>query len=194
MGLGCFNSLSPVSSHILTAIWVMDKHGDVIKWKHFPRYWPFVRGIPRSPVNSPPKCQWRGCFPWSAPWINGRVNNREADDLRRPHAHCDVIVMNAHCWQSTLTELMSLVSAAALNPIFLLPTILTVIGAWTSTPIFTVRAYTPNNSWIIHTVWDLLSSILDRYATILRIPLTVNTLAPSRLSEYQRRRPIEYIS
>ena len=28
------------------------KHDDVIKWKHFPRYWPFVRGIPRSPVNS----------------------------------------------------------------------------------------------------------------------------------------------
>ena len=22
-------------------------HADVIKWKHFPRYWPFVRGINR---------------------------------------------------------------------------------------------------------------------------------------------------
>ena len=22
---------------------VMHKHDDVIKWKHFPRYWPFVR-------------------------------------------------------------------------------------------------------------------------------------------------------
>ena len=28
-------------------------HGDVIKWKHLPRYWPFVRGIQWSPVNSP---------------------------------------------------------------------------------------------------------------------------------------------
>ena len=28
--------------------------------KHFPRYWPFVRGIRRSPVNSPHKGQWRG--------------------------------------------------------------------------------------------------------------------------------------
>ena len=27
-------------------------HDDVIKWKHFPRYWPFVRGIRRPPVNS----------------------------------------------------------------------------------------------------------------------------------------------
>ena len=32
-------------------------HDDVIKWKHFPRYWPFVRGIHRSPVNSPNKGQ-----------------------------------------------------------------------------------------------------------------------------------------
>ena len=27
-------------------------HDDVIKWKHFPRYWPFVQGIHRSPVKS----------------------------------------------------------------------------------------------------------------------------------------------
>ena len=27
-------------------------HDDVIKWQHFPRYWPFVRGIHRSPVDS----------------------------------------------------------------------------------------------------------------------------------------------
>ena len=32
--------------------WHPLSHDDVIKWKHFPRYWPFVRGIPRSPVNS----------------------------------------------------------------------------------------------------------------------------------------------
>ena len=33
---------------------------DVIKREHFPRYWPFVRGIHRSPVNSPHKGQWSG--------------------------------------------------------------------------------------------------------------------------------------
>ena len=32
-------------------------HDDVIKWKHFPCYWPFVQGIHRSPVNSPHKGQ-----------------------------------------------------------------------------------------------------------------------------------------
>ena len=37
-------------------------HDDVIKWKHFPRYWSVVRGIHRSPVNSPHKGQWRGAF------------------------------------------------------------------------------------------------------------------------------------
>ena len=43
-------------------LWV---HDDVIKWKHFPRYWPFVRGIHRSPVNSPHKGQWRGALMFS---------------------------------------------------------------------------------------------------------------------------------
>ena len=35
-------------------------HDDVIKWKHYKSYWPFVRGIHRSSVNSPHKGQWRG--------------------------------------------------------------------------------------------------------------------------------------
>ena len=32
-------------------------HDVVIKWKRFPRYWPFVRGFHRSPVDSPHKGQ-----------------------------------------------------------------------------------------------------------------------------------------
>ena len=28
-----------------------EKHDDVIKWKHFPHYWPFVRGIHQWPVD-----------------------------------------------------------------------------------------------------------------------------------------------
>ena len=70
-------------------------HGDVIKWKHCPRYWPFVRGIHRSSVNSPLKGQWRGALmiSWICAWINTWVNNREAGDWRRHCAHYDVIVM-----------------------------------------------------------------------------------------------------
>ena len=70
-------------------------HHDVIKWKHFPRCWPFVRGIHRSPVNSPHKGQWRGVWMFSliCVWIKGWVNNRKAGDLRRYRAHYDIIVM-----------------------------------------------------------------------------------------------------
>ena len=54
-------------------------HDNVIKWTHLPRYWPFVRGIHRSPVDSTHRGQWRGalmfslicartrCFLWFAP-------------------------------------------------------------------------------------------------------------------------------
>ena len=57
---------------------VSKPHDDVIKWKHFPRYWPFVRGIHRPPVNSPHKGQWRGAlmFTLICARINGWVNNR----------------------------------------------------------------------------------------------------------------------
>ena len=70
-------------------------HDDVIKWKHFPRYWPFVPGIHRSPMNSPQKGQWRGALMFSliCVWINGWVNSGEAGDLRRHRAHYGVTVM-----------------------------------------------------------------------------------------------------
>ena len=29
------------------------EHDDVMVWKHFPSYWPFVRGFHRSPMDSP---------------------------------------------------------------------------------------------------------------------------------------------
>ena len=72
------------------------QHDDVIKWKHFPRYWPFARGIHRSPVNSPHKGQWRGVLMISliCDWINGWVNNGEAGGLRRHRAPYDVTVMH----------------------------------------------------------------------------------------------------
>ena len=44
-------------------------HDDVIKWKHFPRSWPFVGGIRRSAVDTHHKARdlelW--CFLWCAP-------------------------------------------------------------------------------------------------------------------------------
>ena len=74
---------------------MMTPHGDVIKSLHFPRCWPFVRGIHRSPVNSPHKGQLCGALICSliCAWINGWVSNREAGNLRRNHAHYDVAAM-----------------------------------------------------------------------------------------------------
>ena len=48
-----------------------------------------------SPVTAefPPQWPVTQSFLWSASWINGWVNNREAGDLRRHHAHYDFIVM-----------------------------------------------------------------------------------------------------
>ena len=73
----------------------MSCRDDVIKWKHFPRYWPFVRGIHRSAVNSPNKGQWRGALMSSLiwAWTTAWVNNRESGDLRRHRSHFDVIVV-----------------------------------------------------------------------------------------------------
>ena len=74
---------------------MLPEHHDVIKWKHFPHYCPFVQGIHWSLVNSPHKGQWHGNLMFSliCAWINGWVKNHEASDLRRHHTHYDVIVM-----------------------------------------------------------------------------------------------------
>ena len=66
---------------------------DVIKWKHFPRYWPFVRGgqrwIPRAKASDTEL--W--CFSLICACINGWVNNGEAGDWRRLNVHNDINVM-----------------------------------------------------------------------------------------------------
>ena len=41
------NSLAVVCSVVV----ILSVHDDVIKWEHFPRYWPFVRGIHWWAVN-----------------------------------------------------------------------------------------------------------------------------------------------
>ena len=78
-------------------IYGFSSHDDVIKRKHFPHYWPFVRGIHRWPVNSPHKGRWRGALMFSVicAWFNGWVNTREAGDLRRHRSHCDVTLMES---------------------------------------------------------------------------------------------------
>ena len=102
-------------------IWIIhcrENNDDVIKWKHFPCYWPFVRGIHRSPVNSPSQMPVTRGFDVSliCAWTKAWVNNRYADDLRRHYAHYDVTVMcgpicETHdmLWLSDITLPFSLV-------------------------------------------------------------------------------------
>ena len=87
---------APVSKQ---QIWQVHHYVTKLWWRHqmetFPRHWPFARGIHRWPVNSSHKGQWRGAVMFSliCTWINGWVNDLEADDLRRHCTHYDVIVM-----------------------------------------------------------------------------------------------------
>ena len=70
LAIGCISIWAEQCLSALQACLGFGVHEDVIKWKPFPRYSPFVRGIHRSPVNSPHKGQWRGAllyFLWSAP-------------------------------------------------------------------------------------------------------------------------------
>ena len=48
------------------------------------------------------------CFVWSAPWINGWVNTREAGDLSHHRALYDVIVMLITAWKWFETPIISL--------------------------------------------------------------------------------------
>ena len=101
----CWNDLLKCSrpfifvSYILVIEWQLPyyhkgTHDDIIKWKHFLRYWPFVRGFHKSPVNSPHRGQWRGALMFSliCTWTNGWVNHRHAGGLKFYRAHYDVTV------------------------------------------------------------------------------------------------------
>ena len=83
----------------------MHIHDHVIKRKHLRRYWPFVRGIHRSPLNSPHKGQWRGASRFSLIWAwkNSWVNNRDAGELRHHRAYYDVTVMKK--WNIATTSI-----------------------------------------------------------------------------------------
>ena len=86
--------------HFIFIISPFKRQDDIIKCKHFPRYWPFVRGIHRSPANSHHKGQLRGALLFSliCARINCWVNNRKAGDLRRHHNHYDVTVIDLIPW------------------------------------------------------------------------------------------------
>ena len=67
---------------------------DVIKWKYFPCYWSFVRGIHRSPGYFPYKGQWR--------WVDFfdhvlRLNKRLSKHSRRGWFETPSLSLWRHC-------------------------------------------------------------------------------------------------
>ena len=76
--------------------WLLIGHDDVIKWTHFPLYWPVVRGIHRWPVASPHTGQWSRALMFTSicAWTNGLANNRDAGFFRRHRANYDTTVMS----------------------------------------------------------------------------------------------------
>ena len=77
-----FLCIRPRASVLLYWRWLI--YHDVIKWRHFPRHLPFVRGIHRIPLTkASDKELW--CFLWSAPEQSRR--RRFESSLWR---HCNV--------------------------------------------------------------------------------------------------------
>ena len=71
----------------------------------------FVRGIHRSPVNSPHKGQWCGFFMFSliCARINCWINNRKAGDCSI-WRHCNDICHTFHCFEAYRIALTSSVT------------------------------------------------------------------------------------
>ena len=63
-----------------TQPWLEVCHHDIIKWKHFPHYLLFVRGIHQSPVDSPHKGQWHRALIFSL--INSLTNGEQTIETR----------------------------------------------------------------------------------------------------------------
>ena len=84
-------------------------HDGIIKWKHFPYYWPFVRGIYMWPMDSPHKNEW--CRALILPLICAWTNSwdvRGAGDLRCHCTYYDITVMtlSSVCLQMTLATML----------------------------------------------------------------------------------------
>ena len=62
-------------------------HNDVMKWKHFPRYWPFVQEIPHT------KARDAGLWCFFYLRLNKHLSKQSRGYLKRHRAHYDVSVM-----------------------------------------------------------------------------------------------------
>ena len=72
------------------------RHEDVVPWKCLPHYWPFVRGIHRSPVDSPHKGSVMPMFGVFFDISLNRMSNKHSICrwLKTPLRSCEITVMH----------------------------------------------------------------------------------------------------
>ena len=91
---------------------LMPIHYGLIKWRHFPHYWPFWgestghRWIPLTKTSDAEL--W--CFNFICAWTNGWGNNLDAGDLKRYHTHYECKVSQQPC-----TNLLVVVSSLSVG-------------------------------------------------------------------------------
>ena len=113
-------SLISSARYVLTFLMLRPEHAgrnndDVIKWKHFPRYWPFVWGIHRWIPLTKASDSGLWCFSLIFAWTNGW----KPGDLRRHCAcslwrHCNVVQYQDR-WCSCIVNSSSAVSLSMLE-------------------------------------------------------------------------------
>ena len=79
----------------IKTFWFRNTHDDVIKWKPFPHYWPFMLLAHREiPAQRPVTRIFK--FSLICPWTNGWVNNRNTGDLRHHYANTVILLWVLH--------------------------------------------------------------------------------------------------
>ena len=87
--------------YIISPQWNDTSHDDIMKWKYFPHYRPFVRGIHQSLVDSLYKgpAMWNFWFFFMSAQTSCSTNIHPTNYLRWWRS-CDISVMNS--WNNTL--------------------------------------------------------------------------------------------
>ena len=84
-----------IVNEISPDLWLLKSKLKLIQKQHL---------TPGGTVYSPHKGQRRGASMFPLIWINGRVNNREAGDLRRRRSQYDVTVINIRMFYPSRME------------------------------------------------------------------------------------------
>ena len=79
-------------------------HDDVIKWKHFLPYWPFVRRIHRFPVNSPHIIPYLGMKSWDLHVCDRASTITHVDRVKKSNPWYNKIslCLNVTIWSSQI--------------------------------------------------------------------------------------------